>query len=234
MVKANRSLSQNFMKNLSVIAKVKEIISSEETGSILEIGPGNGEFTDMLFDACSEVLSLVEKDDNLAVLLRDRYSPKGVRVFNEDARGYEITQSTVFSSMPYSISKELTKKIVLSPSVRYAYLIVQKEFGEKMERGNMSALSLFARTFFIVRKEFNISRGSFSPAPNVDSCFISMKRIAAADFRCEDYWDYLNMLTSNRLKKASFITGKEDGRRIGELSLPEIIAIYADKYIQAH
>ena len=235
MKKANRALSQNFMNNTAVIDRVKIEMSMFKTGSMLEIGPGNGEFTSMLLGLGDIMLNLVEKDDILSEKLSAKFFEESrVKVINKDILDYDILENAVFSSVPYSLSKEIIKKIVLSKSVNRAFLIVQKEFGEKLAFENMSSISLFARTFFEVKKLFNISRNSFSPAPRVDSCFITMERKEHVKDNMNEYWLFLTRLTSNRLKKASSITEGSGEKRINDLSIEEIIKIYADKYIHTH
>ena len=69
MIKAKKSLGQNFLVDQNVIDKIINIVEIKDK-SILEIGPGTGNLTKNILKKKPKKLIVIEKDNDLAGLLK--------------------------------------------------------------------------------------------------------------------------------------------------------------------
>ena len=71
MIKAKKSLGQNFLIDLNIIKKIVSLIEINNR-AILEVGPGTGNLTSYILKKNPKKLLVVEKDKNLANLLKKK------------------------------------------------------------------------------------------------------------------------------------------------------------------
>ena len=69
MIKAKKSLGQNFLIDQNIIDKIINIVEIKDK-SILEIGPGTGNLTKNILEKKPKKLIVIEKDNDLAKLLK--------------------------------------------------------------------------------------------------------------------------------------------------------------------
>ena len=69
MIKAKKSLGQNFLIDREVLEKITSTTNITNK-DVLEIGPGSGNLTSYILKQKPKKLYVVEKDDDLAILLR--------------------------------------------------------------------------------------------------------------------------------------------------------------------
>ena len=65
MIKAKKSLGQNFLTDKNVLDKIINLISIENK-NILEIGPGTGNLTSLILEKKPKKFIVIEKDNILA------------------------------------------------------------------------------------------------------------------------------------------------------------------------
>ena len=75
MIKAKKSLGQNFLYDQNIINKIINIKEIEKK-NVLEIGPGTGNLTSKILEKKPKNFLVVEKDGNLANLLKKKFSDK--------------------------------------------------------------------------------------------------------------------------------------------------------------
>ena len=63
MIKAKKSLGQNFLIDQNIIKKITNIINVKNK-CILEIGPGTGNLTSKILENDPSKVLVIEKDDN--------------------------------------------------------------------------------------------------------------------------------------------------------------------------
>ncbi len=175
-----KSLGQNFFVNKNLSAQIADIVLKEKPDVIVEIGPGQGAFT-QFFVKENINLFAVEKDDNLSLELKHLYP--SIIVKNVDFLDWDFSELdpfkekkiTFFGSLPYNVSKKIIKKIITSEFFNSpSFFIIQKEVAEKYcaKEPNNNFLSLSTALYADTNKLFNISPESFKPRPNVNSTFI--------------------------------------------------------------
>ena len=190
MIKAKKSLGQNFLIDKNIINKISDIINIENK-HVLEIGPGSGNLTTYLLKKKPKKFFVIEKDNRLVDLLKKNFNNK-ISIINDDVlklNENEISEEKliVFGNLPYNISTEILCKWILNlddDNVWFSNLILmfQKEVAERIiSHYNCSSygrLSILSNWKLDIKKIFDISPNSFSPKPKVDSTllFFSLKK----------------------------------------------------------
>ena len=113
MIKAKKSLGQNFLVEAKIINQILDIIDIKNK-NILEIGPGTGNLTYQILNRSPKNLIVIEKDEYLANLLQDNLGSK-ITIINQDV--LEVDENSlkkekliVFGNLPYNISTEILCK----------------------------------------------------------------------------------------------------------------------------
>ena len=181
MIKAKKSLGQNFLIDKNIINKILNIIDIKNK-NILEIGPGTGNLTLEILKKNPKKVILIEKDDVLVKFLIEKFNDN-VEIINKDVLKIDENilsdQSLiVFGNLPYNISTEILCKWILNldqNKIWFSYLILmfQKEVADriisKFNTNNYGRLSILANWRLDVKKIFDIKASSFNPKPKVES-----------------------------------------------------------------
>ena len=117
MIKAKKSLRQNFLVDQNLIKKIIDTININNQ-SVLEVGPGTGKLTEKILEKNPEKLIAIEKDNELALLIKNNYGPK-IEVINQDILKVDENllckkKLIVFGNLPYNISTEILCKWILN------------------------------------------------------------------------------------------------------------------------
>ena len=227
MNKPKRSLSQNFLTDSHVKRKIGNLLMNINGRNVLEIGPGRGDLTKVIVSCKPDSITAVEKDDLLAAEFEKNFP--GISIVNTDIRHYDIDEEVVISSVPYSISRDIAKLIIQSDADE-AYLILQKEFAEKIEQDMIVPVSIYVKTFFDAEILLKIDRAAFFPVPNVDSALLHLKRRTGKYPDMKHYWDYLVHVCQNK-RKTFKSAGMGLPGRIMHSDCRTISGLYADKHI---
>ena len=181
MIKAKKSLGQNFLIDQNIINKIANIVNIKDK-NILEIGPGTGNLTIEILKRKPKKIILIEKDNNLVELLQNRFD-REVKIINEDV--LKVNESLiydqnliVFGNLPYNISTEILSKWVLNLSQKKIWfdclvLMFQKEVADriisKFNTKDYGRLSILANWRLKIKKIFDIKPSSFQPKPKIES-----------------------------------------------------------------
>lgn len=195
-----RGLGQNFLINPSVCPKMADLCGCAGIGA-LEIGPGAGVLTAELCARAAKTVA-IELDRGLGpVLARTLGEREGLRLIFADARKLDLgalidrefgsMPVAVCANLPYYISTELIMKLLeLGPRIRSVTVMLQKELAVRLcaEPGTREsgAVSAAVRYRSVPRTLFDVSAGSFYPAPKVDSRVICLKMLDEPAVRTAD------------------------------------------------
>jgi 16S rRNA (adenine1518-N6/adenine1519-N6)-dimethyltransferase len=182
-IKTKKSLGQNFLIDREVLEKivsVTDIVNKE----VLEIGPGSGNLTTYILKQKPKKLYVVEKDDDLAILLKEKFDNQ-IEIINDDILNVsegKISDQTlsVFGNLPYNISTEILSKWILNIGSNFWFeslvLMFQKEVADRIisefNNSNYGRLSILSSWKLNVRKIIDIKPQSFSPRPKIDSSLL--------------------------------------------------------------
>ena len=183
ILKAKKSLGQNFLfdKNiLNIIINCADI----KDKNILEIGPGTGNLTTEIIKRKPKNFFLIEKDKDLLLLLKEKYSEK-ITYINKDVLNIDETvlskeKLTVFGNLPYNISTEILTKWILNLNSKIWFdkliLMFQKEVADriisKFNTSSYGRLSIICNWILNIEKIIDIKPNSFWPKPKVDSSLL--------------------------------------------------------------
>ena len=183
MIKAKKSLGQNFLIDQNILKKIIETTNIKGK-EILEVGPGTGNLTREILKNEPIRLYLVEKDTFLAETLNE-LEDKKVKVFNEDILKFDESllsknKIIVFGNLPYNISTEILSKWITNLKNDYWFsdliLMFQKEVADrilaKFNTSTYGRLSILANWKLNINKICDISPESFSPKPKIQSTLI--------------------------------------------------------------
>ena len=187
MIKAKKSLGQNFLIDKSVLEKIVSLIKIENK-SILEVGPGTGNLTSCILKNNPKKLIVVEKDKYLARLLKKKFETNVV-IINEDILKIDENKLhedklIVFGNLPYNISTEILAKWVLNLDNKNFWfdsliLMFQKEVADriisKFNSSKYGRLTILANWKLDIVKICDIKAGSFSPRPKINSSLLFFK-----------------------------------------------------------
>jgi 16S rRNA (adenine1518-N6/adenine1519-N6)-dimethyltransferase len=184
VIKAKKSLGQNFLVDKNIINLISEIVSIENK-MILEVGPGTGNLTKSLLKKKPKKFYVVEKDDNLASLLEKEFKNQ-IHIINEDILNLNENllceeQLLVFGNLPYNISTEILCKWILNlddNKIWFSNLILmfQKEVADRIiseyNSSSYGRLSILANWKLDIKKVIDINPNSFFPKPRVNSSLL--------------------------------------------------------------
>lgn len=188
----SKSLGQNFLINPSVCPRMAEACHpdlEDKTFAVLEIGPGLGVLTRELARVAAKVIS-VELDDRLLPVLEETLSDcDNVTVVHGDILKLDIAAIlkqyadglpvVVCANLPYYITSPILMNLLESRlPFRCITVLVQKEAAVRLcarpGTRECGAVTLAVQYYAEAEILFSVSRGSFMPAPNVDSSVIRL------------------------------------------------------------
>ena len=185
----SKALGQNFLVNPSVCPKIAEMGNAREGFGIIEIGTGIGVLTHELAKRAEKVVA-VEIDSRLIPILEETLAEhKNVKVINADImktdllkiikEEFEGLEVAVCANLPYYITSPIIMSLLEKRlPIKSITVMVQKEAADRLcaELGTREAgaVTVAVRYFSTPKMLFKVSRGSFMPPPNVDSCVIRL------------------------------------------------------------
>ena len=183
MIKAKKSLGQNFLIDKNVLEKITNIAKIKNK-VILEIGPGTGNLTSYILKKKPKKFFVIEKDNQLSIDLINKFNDK-IIVINEDIlkideKNFFKDKLTVFGNLPYNISTEILSKWIVNLKNNFWFdclvLMFQKEVADriiaKFNTPNYGRLSIICNWKLYVEKICDIGPEAFTPKPKIDSSLL--------------------------------------------------------------
>ena len=184
MIRAKKSLGQNFLIDKDIIKKIINS-GSIENKNILEIGPGTGSLTEAILEKKPKNFFLIEKDTYLSNNLKQKFNNQLIIINNDILKFNEKNiineKFVVFGNLPYNISTEILCKWILNLNKNNFWfeeliLMFQKEVADrilaKFNTSNYGRLSILANWKLNIKKICDISPNSFFPKPKIESTLL--------------------------------------------------------------
>ena len=182
-IKPKKSLGQNFLIDRNVLEQIVDTVEITDK-EVLEIGPGSGNLTTFILKKNPKKFYVIEKDDELTLLLKDKFSNE-IIIINDDV--LKISEDkiskeklTVFGNLPYNISTEILSKWIVNIDKNFWFenlvLMFQKEVAERIiaesNTSKYGRLSILSNWKLNIKKIIDIKPQSFSPRPKIDSTLL--------------------------------------------------------------
>ena len=183
MIKAKKSLGQNFLIDKNILEKIVNYINIQNK-PVLEIGPGTGNLTSFILNKNPNKVFVIEKDNVLADELKVKF-PNKLNIINDDV--LNVNESSlfkekliVFGNLPYNISTEILSKWIVNLKDNFWFealiLMFQKEVAERiianMNNSSYGRLAILSNWKLNISKISDIKPNSFKPKPKVDSSLL--------------------------------------------------------------
>lgn len=183
----SKKLGQNFLINPAICPRIAEMGGAEKGAGIIEIGTGVGVLTHELAKRADKVCAIelderlipvlaetLAEHDNVKIINADIMQTDLKKLIDEEFQGLNVA---VCANLPYYITSPIIMRLLEERlPIKSLTVMVQKEAGVRLcaETGTREsgAVTFAVRYFSEPKKLFDVSRGSFYPAPNVDSCVI--------------------------------------------------------------
>ena len=183
MIKAKKSLGQNFLIDKNILEKIVNTANIENK-KILEIGPGTGNLTSYILKKNPKKLTVIEKDNELAKNLEIKFNNQIEIVTDDVLKINENTffedKVTVFGNLPYNISTEILSKWIINLKDNFWFeclvLMFQKEVADRIiaefNTSNYGRLSIICNWKLNIKKICDIKPEAFSPKPKINSSLL--------------------------------------------------------------
>ena len=183
MIKAKKSLGQNFLVDENLLEKIANITNIQNK-TIFEVGPGTGNLTSYIYKKNPKKIYVIEKDNELATNLKNKFNNK-LTIINDDVLKVDETnlfeeKVIVFGNLPYNISTEILSKWIINLKDHFWFecliLMFQKEVADRIvaefNTSNYGRLSIICNWKLNIKKICDIKPSAFYPQPKVYSSLL--------------------------------------------------------------
>ncbi|MCV3728722.1 16S rRNA (adenine(1518)-N(6)/adenine(1519)-N(6))-dimethyltransferase RsmA [Ureaplasma miroungigenitalium] len=241
----SKKMGQNFLLSNQIKKQIVQAADISSEDLVIEIGPGLGAITEFLVQE-AKFVQAIELDKRLFNHLTKNIKEANFSIINNDVlkvdfdalvaelkSKMQFNDVKVVANLPYSISSKIIEKLIKTTSIKYSYVMVQKEMADrvtaKVNTKDYNAFSVFVQLFANLKTLFHVHPKNFYPAPKVDSSVIMIENHDV----CE-HFDHGQMLTFLRLcflnrrkKLLNNLLNKYDRNQIIQAFLAEQIDINA-------
>ncbi len=187
--KFSKALGQNFLINPTVCPRMAQVCGADESTGVIEVGPGFGVLTAELAKKAKKVVS-VELDERLLPVLDETLAEfNNVKIINADVLKVDLKKIieeefpgmkvAVCANLPYYITSPVIMHLLESRlPIENLTVMVQKEAAQRLcapvGSRDAGAVTVAVDYYSDAKKAFDVSAGSFMPAPKVDSSVIKL------------------------------------------------------------
>ena len=217
----SKGLGQNFLINPTVCPRMAEMGNAQPGWGMIEIGAGVGVLTAELAQRADKVVCM-EIDSRLLPILDETLAEyDNIKIVNQDvlkvdlhkliAEEFPNMPVAVCANLPYYITSPIIMNLLESRlPISSLTVMVQKEAAQRIcampGSREVGAVSIAVRYYCEPKVLFQVSRGSFMPAPDVDSTVIRLdirKQPVVDVKREEDFFLVVKAAFSQRRKTLS-------------------------------
>ena len=236
MIKAKKSLSQNFLIDKNICKKIINLTEIENS-DILEIGPGYGFLTDIILSKKPNKIILIEKDIYLRKFLKNNYK-KNKKVFIEGNNILEydlkkLKNLIIISNLPYNIStKVILYLFSFNQNITEMILMIQKEVAQKFDYNlkNMNKYKFLTKIVSDFTICFDVSKNVFFPKPKVKSSVVKFNfKKQQVDLQKADLFSKLIFKNVRKKINNNIKINKNHQlleKRVNQLTINELLQIY--------
>ena len=236
MIKAKKSLSQNFLIDKNITSKILNLTKIKNQ-IILEIGPGLGFMTDEILSKKPKKIYLIEKDFHLVKLLIEKYKyDKRVVIISEDILTYSLDKFKnliIISNLPYNISTKIILYLFnYKEKILEMICMLQKEVALKFNYNlpKMNKYKFYTKLTSSYEVCFHVSSKVFIPKPKVKSSVVKFtfnnKKINF--YKANNFVNKIFKNVRKKIYKNLKMNSKDEllNKRVNELTIEELLNIY--------
>lgn len=181
-----KRFSQNFLQNPYYQKKIVDVLNINSKDTVIEIGPGQGALTQHIISENPLHYYAIEIDKTLVDKLIIQYQDQ-MNIIQQDFLEFDFnsigesigSKLKVIGNLPYHITSPIFFKLIDNyKKINNAILMIQKEVARRItaDYGNKEygILSVVSQAYSKVENLFEVKRGNFYPAPDVDSAVIRL------------------------------------------------------------
>lgn len=180
-----KRFGQHFLKDHNILQKIVRALSLQSTDRVIEIGPGQGAFTQYLLEKLNH-LDVVELDRDLVVFLQGHFDPSKLTIHAGDALNFSYADLSekpgdlrIVGNLPYNISTPLLFHLFSQiDRIRDMHFMLQKEvvlrLTAEIGTADYGRLSVMSQYFCDNTYLFTVSPHAFDPPPRVDSAIVRL------------------------------------------------------------
>lgn len=236
--------SQNFIKSPRLVRELVAISNLRVNDTVLDLGAGSGVISSVLADAVKQVIA-VEYDSRLKATLQknlEQYRNVTIKMADILIMPLPTSPYKIFANIPFHVSSPLLQRFVNNPNGPVAaYLIVQKQFGRKLEATNAkqftSQLGMIINAEYSVKIIKSLRKTDFDPQPAVDTVCVELvkrKEPLVPKDRLEAYQQFTYECFSDPKKLAKMplkVIGAESGLSPSRLTVAQWIILFNSQKI---
>jgi len=192
-IRPTKRLGQHFLVDRRYLDKIVQTHELSDVKTILEVGPGPGNLTELLLQTGAGVLA-VEVDARFVRLLDDRFAGRpdftlcqtdilqsgelNPRVISTLQESWEKGWALV-SNLPYQVATTVIVEMMYLPVMpKVMCVTIQKEVARRLlgrpGSKDYSALTVLVQSFASVQLVCTVPSGAFWPRPAVDSATVKI------------------------------------------------------------
>lgn len=247
MVQAKKHLGQHFLNDAHYCQKIVDAFNPEHKNiHALEVGPGAGAITDLLFQREDITLWAIDIDTESIEHLKNTHPSKTEQIVETDFLKMDFKpflkdgKVNVVGNFPYNISSQILFKVYDERNhVDEVVGMFQKEVAQRVAAGPGSKtygiLSVLLQAFYDIEYLFTVPPKVFIPPPKVDSGVIRLVRNNIQSLDCDEkmFFKIVKMAFNQRRKmlrkSLSAITMKAeipfDDKRPEQLSIEQFVSL---------
>jgi len=184
-VRPLKRFGQNYLHDKNIIKKIVREINSQPDDTIVEIGPGRGALTELIYGKTENFIA-VEIDTRVIEDLQSKFPD--LQLIQKDFLRIDI--STIYDSnkkklriignIPYNLTSSIIFKIIRNAElIEDAVLMVQYEVAKRMtaKKGSKDygILTTLLNYFTDTQVCFKVSPNAFYPKPKVTSAVVHLR-----------------------------------------------------------
>jgi 16S rRNA (adenine1518-N6/adenine1519-N6)-dimethyltransferase len=193
-LKPLKRFGQNYLTDKNTLNKIVNEFNPSEEDVVLEIGPGTGSLTSLLYDKVKKYTA-VEIDTRVIDELKTKFP--SVEIINNDILDIDLkavspNKIRVIGNIPYNITSPIIFRLIGNRTlVNDAMLMVQYEVAKRItttQRGtkDYGILAVLVNYFAETKLCFKISPNVFYPKPKVFSAIVHLKFRELEDGNVDD------------------------------------------------
>lgn len=196
-VRPKKHLGQHFLVDQPIAQNIVQLLTlPQNTGEVLEIGPGMGVLTQYLIQDKRFKLSVIDIDSESIAYLKQHFPALGRNIIEADFLKTDLGgifpgYLSVIGNFPYNISSQIFFRVLEHrKQVTEVVCMLQKEVAERIAAPPGSKvygiLSVLLQAFYTIAYKFTVPPHVFDPPPKVTSGVIRLERNQTQTLDCDE------------------------------------------------